>query len=126
MIPVDSFLLSFVGAYWSILYAVYFSGSNKDDQEDKPIPVLPDDLSEEVMKSFLDNGIQGRENLKLFGVREKTLKSFYRAELDKHLGKNKLLSPGELQAAELNRAALEKFERECKESVSDYYFPRNQ
>lgn len=125
MIQVDSFLLSFVALYWDMLYLFYFSGSNKDDLEDKAMPVLPDDLSEAVMKSCLDNGIQGRENLKLFGVRAKTLNSFYRAELDKHQGKNKLLSPGELQAAELNRAALEKFERECRQSVHDHYFNRN-
>jgi len=124
MFVIDDFLIYYVAAYWLILYANYFTG--EDDQEDKRIPVMPDDLSKEVLISCLDNGIRGRENLKLFGVRTKTLNSFYRAELDKHQGKNKLLSPDELQKAELNQAALEKFNKECRDSVFNHYFNKNQ
>lgn len=124
MFVIDDFLIYYVAAYWLILYANYFTG--EDDQEDKRIPVMPDDLSKEVLISCLDNGIRGRENLKLFGVRTKTLNSFYRAELDKHQGKNKLLGPDELQKAELNQAALEKFNKECRDSVFNHYFNKNQ
>jgi len=122
MILIDDFLIYYVAAYWFILYANYFTG---DDQEDKPIPIIPDDLSKEVMISCLDNGILGRENLKLFGVRTKTLNSFYRTELNKRHSRNQLLSIEELQKAELNKAANEKFTRVCKESVRAYYFKHN-
>jgi hypothetical protein len=113
----DSSLLVFVALYWDVLYLTYFSGSDK-------IPVLPDDLSHEIMVSAIENGITKREDLKMIGVRNSTLKQFYRDERNK-AGKSKILTNRQLETAERNKTALAKFEESCRQSVQDYYFNHN-